>query len=83
MNMVYALHGAEFVWVNGTIFRTDYLRIPDDETTADDVILEGSHDNMRLMLTQSDIQKAKAHEDGSFEFGDGVFLRFLSSASLH
>jgi hypothetical protein len=83
MSLIRALTGADFVWVNGDIFRTDYIRMPDEDTVGDDVLIEGSSEQGFLMLTQGELQKAKEHEDGSFELRDGVVLRFLTSASVH
>ena len=33
-----AMHGADFIIVDGVMFETEYLRVPDEYTVADDVV---------------------------------------------
>ena len=35
-----AMDNAEFVLIDGVVFATEYTRIPDERTVADDVVLE-------------------------------------------
>jgi len=37
-----AMRDADFVVVDGVMFETEYLRVPDEYTVADDVVLERS-----------------------------------------
>ena len=34
------MHDADFVVIDGVVFETAYVRIPDEYTVADDVVLE-------------------------------------------
>ena len=78
-----AMHDADFVLIDGIIFRTGYLRVPDEDTVADDVVLEATHGEMEIALIRSDLDGAQPLSDGGFRLSNGHELRFLSSATIH
>ena len=50
-----ALSGAEYVQINGEIFQTEYLRLPDEHTVPDDILLEAKAGETELSFTQDDV----------------------------
>ncbi len=81
--LVQALDGADFVWFDGVVFATEYLRVPDEDTRADDVVLEARHGSDELSLTYEDVDAAEPLGEGVFRLKSGALLRFLSRATLH
>lgn len=78
-----AMHDADFVLVNGVVFVTEYLRVPDEDTVADDVILEAKRGEDEIALTREDIDNAEFLGDGVYRLKSGAMLRFLTSATIH
>ena len=78
-----ALDGADFVLWNGEVFATEYARVPDDDTCADDVVLEARRGEDELSLTLADIDDAQALGEGVFRLKSGELLRLLSQATVH
>ena len=78
-----AMHDADFVLIDGIVFRTGYLRVPDEDTVADDVVLEATHGNDEIALTRDEIDDAQFLGDGVYRLKSGALLRFLSSATIH
>ena len=78
-----AMHDADFVLVNGVVFVTEYLRVPDEHTVADDVILEAKRGKDEIELTRDDMDKAECLGDGVYRLKTGAMLRFLTSATIH
>jgi len=78
-----AMHDADFVLVNGVVFVTEYLRVPDEDTVADDVILEAKRGDDEIALTRDDIDNAEFLGDGVYRLKSGAMLRFLTSATIH
>jgi hypothetical protein len=78
-----AMRDADFVLIDGVIFRTDYLRVPDEDTVADDVVLEATHGNDEIALTRDEIDDAEFLGDGVYRLKSGALLRFLSTATIH
>ena len=68
------MHDADFVVIDGVVFETAYVRVPDEFTVADDVVLEA---------TQADFEDAEHVSDGFYRLADGHTLRFLTSATVH
>jgi hypothetical protein len=77
-----AMHDADFVLVNGMVFVTEYLRVPDEDTLADDVILEAKRGEDEIELTRDDIDTAESLGDGAYRLKSGAMLRFLTSATI-
>ena len=78
-----AMAGAEFVLINGVVFSTDYLRIPDEGTVGDDVVLEASHGDTEVLFTRDEIEDAEHVGEGVYRLKSGALLRFFSSATVH
>jgi hypothetical protein len=78
-----AMQGADYVLVDGVMFETEYLRIPDEYTVADDVIIEAKCGEDEILFTRSDVDDAEALGDGVYRLHSGELVRFLTSATLH
>ena len=77
------MHDADFVVIDGVVFETAYIRIPDEFTVADDVVLEAVHGDTELAFTQADFEDAEHVADGYYRLVDGHLVRFLTSATVH
>ncbi len=78
-----AMDDADFVLIDGVVFLTEYLRVPDQDTVADDIVLEATHGDTEIALTREDIDGAECVGDGLYRLRSGAQLRFLSSATVH
>lgn len=78
-----AMQSADFVQLNGIVFETDYLRVPDESTVADDVVMELRHGDTELAFTREELDEAKYVGEGTYRLKSGVLLRFLATATLH
>jgi len=83
MKLLDALSGAEYVQVDGEIFETEYLRMPDEHTVADDILLEAKSGETELYFTQGDFNDAQYIGEGIYRLKSGIQLRFLSSTTIH
>ncbi len=77
------MKGADFVVIDGVIFETGYLRVPDEYTVADDVVLEARRGDTEIDLTRAEIEDAEGMGEGVFRLKNGSLVRFLSSAVIH
>ena len=82
-NLYETMTGADYVVIDGVIFATDYLRVPDEFTTADDVVLEARRGDAEIDLTRAEIDDAEGVGEGVFRLKSGALVRFLSSAVIH
>jgi hypothetical protein len=78
-----SMDGADYVVIDGVLFETGYLRLPDENTVADDVILEASHGDTKIDVTRAEFEGAVGLGEGVFRLKSGSLLRFLSSAVIH
>jgi len=78
-----AMHDADFVQVDGEMFETEYLRVPDEYTVADDVVLEARRGEDEIAFTRSDVDGAESLGDGVYRLKSGALLRFLTGATIH
>ena len=78
-----AMHGADFVLIDGVMFETGYLRVPDRDTVADDIVLEARNEHTEIALTREDVEGALHLGDGLYRLKSGAQLRFLSCATIH
>ena len=74
---------ADFVVIDGVMFETGYLRVPDEFTSADDVVLEARRGDAEIDLTRGEIDDAVLLGEGVFRLKSGSIVRFLSSAVIH
>jgi hypothetical protein len=77
------MNDADFVLIDGVMFETGYLRVPDEYTSADDVVLEARRGDTEIDLTRGEIDDAEVLGEGVFRLKNGSIVRFLSSAVVH
>jgi hypothetical protein len=78
-----SMDGADYVVIDGVLFETEYLRVPDEYTVGDDVMLEASHGDTEIDVTHAEFEGAVLMGEGVFRLKSGALLRFLSSAVIH
>jgi len=83
MKLTDTMNDADFVVIDGVMFQTGYLRVPDEYTTADDVVLEARRGDTEIDLTREEIDDAELLGEGIFRLKSGSIVRFLSSAVIH
>jgi hypothetical protein len=74
---------ADFVLIDGVVFETEYLRVPDEFTVADDVVLEAKRGDTEIELTRAELDDAEHVGEGVYRLKSGAHLRFLASATIH
>ena len=77
------MHDADFCCIDVVVFETACLRVPDEFTVADDVVLEARHGETELAFTQADFEEAEHVADGFYRLAGGHLMRFLTSATVH
>lgn len=77
------MNGADFVLIDGVLYETDYLRVPDEFMVADDVVLEARHGETAIDMTRADFDGAVGVGEGVFRLKSGSLVRFLSAAVIH
>ncbi|MDR0587878.1 MAG: hypothetical protein LBG61_02730 [Burkholderiales bacterium] len=82
-NFIETMRDAAFVFINGEIFQASYVRVPDETTVPDDIVLEATRDNSEVELTRLDIDQAVALNAGFFKLKSGMVVRFLPASTLH
>jgi len=83
LNFIEAMQNADFVFIDGEIFETRYLRIPDENIMADDIVLEARHDDTEVMLLHSDIDQAKPLGADFFRLKNGMVVHFFAATVVH
>ena len=83
LSLASAMDDADFVLIDGEVFATEYMRVPDEATVADDVVLEAKHGDREITLTRREIDGALHLGDGVYRLQSGAELRFLSTATIH
>ena len=83
IGLLEAMRDAVFVQVNGILFETGYLRVPDDRTVADDVVMELKLGEAEVMFIREDLDDAEYVGDGAYRLKSGALLRFLANATVH
>ena len=82
-NLIETMHDADFVVIDGAVFETEYLRVPDEFTVADDIVLEAKRGSTEIELTRAEIDDAEYVGEGVYRLKSGAQLRFLASATVH
>ncbi len=77
------MNGADYVIIDGVLFETGYLRVPDEFTGDDDVVLEAHHGDTEIDMTRAEVEGAVGLGEGVFRLKSGSLVRFLSSATVH
>jgi hypothetical protein len=78
-----AMGDADFVLVNGVVFQTEYSRVPDQYTVADDIVLEAKNGDNEIAFTRDEMEGAEDVGDGAYRLKSGALLRFLTGATIH
>jgi hypothetical protein len=65
------------------LFETEYLRVPDEHTVPDDILLEAKLGETELSFTQDDFDDAQYVGEGLYRLKSGTQLRFLTSTTMH
>ena len=78
-----AMIGADFVVIDDEVFEAEYLRVPDEFTAADDVVLEATRGDAEVDLTRAEIDGAQHVGEGVFRLRSGIHLQFLTGATIH
>ena len=82
-NLTDTMDKADFVLIDGVVFETEYLRVPDEFTVADDVVLEAKRGETEIALTRAELDDAEHVGEGVYRLKNGAHLRFLASATIH
>jgi hypothetical protein len=82
-HLIDMMDNADYVLIDGVVFETEYLRVPDEDTVADDVVLEAKRGDTEIELTRAELDDAEHVGEGVFRLKSGAHLRFLSGATLH
>ena len=83
MTLAQAMHDAAFVQLNGIVFEAGYMRVPDDLTVADDVVMELKLGDTELAFTRAELDGAEYLDEGVYRLKSGVLLRFLAPVTVH
>jgi len=83
MKLTDTMNDADFVMIDGVMFQTGYLRVPDEFTSADDVVVEARRGDTEIELTREEIDDAVLLGEGVFRLKNGSIVRFLSTAVIH
>jgi len=83
MKLADTMNDADYVVIDGVMFQTGYLRIPDEFTAPDDVVLEARSGETEIDLTRGEIDDAVQLGEGVFRLKSGSIVRFLTSAVIH
>jgi hypothetical protein len=78
-----AMHGADYVLLDGVVFETEYLRIPDTDMVPDDIVLEARNGNTEIAFTREELDGAEDVGEGVYRLKSGALIRFLSTATVH
>ena len=83
MDILQAMQDSKFVQVNGRMFVTGYLCLPDDSLVGDDIVLEATSDDSEFELTLDEVRNADQIGPGVYRLKSGSVLCFLNSATVH
>jgi hypothetical protein len=83
MKLIDTMSDADFVVIDGVMFQTGYLRVPDEFTAADDVVLEARRGDTEVDLTRDEIDDAVLLGEGVYRLKSGSIVRFLVGAVVH
>ena len=78
-----SMRKADYVLVDDVVCATSYVRIPDEHTVPDDIVLEVTDGDTELEFIRADFDGAQNLGDDAWRLSDGRLLRFLTSATLH
>ena len=82
-NLASAMDNADYVLIDGVVFAKEYIRVPDERTVEDDVVLEAKHGDTEITFTCREMDGAEHLGEGLYRLKSGAELRFLSTATIH
>ena len=82
-NLASAMDNADYVLIDGVVFETEYMRVLDEGTVDDDVVLEAKHGDTEVIFTRGELVGAEHLGEGIYRLKSGAQLRFLSTATIH
>ena len=83
MDILQAMQDAKYVQVDGQLFATGYLCLPDDALRADDIVLEATSGDSDLEWTFDEIRDANQLEPGVYRLRSGSVVAFLTPPTIH
>ena len=83
MDILQAMQDSKFVQVNGQMFVTGYLCLPDDTLVGDDIVLEATSNDSDFELTLNEVRDADQIGPGVYRLKSGAVVCFLNSATIH
>ena len=78
-----AMRDADLVQLDGIVFAAGYLRVPDEATVGEDVVMELNLGDAELAFTLEELDAAEYVGDGAYRLKSGELLRFLTIETLH
>ena len=78
-----AMRDADLVQLDGIVFAAGYLRVPDESTVAEDVVMELKLGDTELAFTHDELDDAEYLDDGLFRLKSGALVRFLTVETMH
>ena len=83
MDILHAMQDAKYVQIDGQIFATGYLCLPDDALKSDDIVLEATSGESEFELTFAEVRGANQLEPGVFRLASGSVVAFLTPPTVH
>ena len=83
MDILQAMQDAKYIQVDGRLFATGYLCLPDAALKADDIVLEATSGDADLELTFAEVRGANELEPGVFRLRSGAVVTFLNPPTIH
>ena len=83
MDILQAMQDAKYVQVDGQLFATGYLCLPDDALRADDIVLEATSGDSDLEWTFDEVRDANQLEPGVYRLRSGSVVAFLTPPTIH
>lgn len=74
---------ASLVTVNGEPFTPTYVRMPDEATREDDIVLEAEGAEGEVSFTRGELDDAEAVAPGYYRLKSGIMVGFLSPVTIH
>lgn len=83
-DIVVNLCRADLVQFNDEVLQPDYLRVPDETASKDDILLECRlRDGRELDLTLDELSNAQYLGEGAYLLRDRGVVKFLQVAAVH
>ncbi len=83
MNILFAMHDAKFVQINGHVLVTQYSCDPEDFLVADDIVLEAENDEGKLELTLDEVTDATQVGPESYRLRSGLVITLVTPPTYH